>query len=139
MNESADTFAVKDSGQRTEFESGMVRDVEDGKVKYDLVLDGPMFERWAEHMTKGAAKYSDRNWMLARGPAELERFRRSAFRHFLQWFRGDRDEDHAAAVFFNLNGAEYVRQPMRREDRARLVGEIYFGIEPADGPEDGGF
>jgi hypothetical protein len=22
--------------------------------------------------------------------------------------RGDRDEDHAAGVFFNINGAEYV-------------------------------
>lgn len=130
MNESADSFVVKDSGARMEFDSGMVRDTEDGKVKYDLVLDGPMFERWAEHMTKGAAKYNDRNWMLARGPAELARFRRSAFRHFLQWFRGDNDEDHAAAVMFNINGAEYVKNGMRLQDIARLQATF---------PEDGGF
>ena len=106
MNE----FAIKDSGARMQFDSGMVRDITEGKVRYDLVLDGPMFERWAEHLTKGAQKYAPRNWMKAEGEAELARFRESAFRHFLQWFRGDTDEDHASAVFFNINGAEYVKR-----------------------------
>lgn len=103
------TFEVKDSGARASFDSGMVRDVTDDKVDYLLVLDGPMFERWAAHMTAGAKKYAKRNWMLANGEAEYERFRESALRHLLMWLRGDRDEDHAAAVIFNLNGAEYVR------------------------------
>lgn len=102
-------FTVKDSGKREEFTSGMVRDVTDGKVDYSLCLDGPMFERWAAHMTKGAAKYDARNWMKASGDPELDRFKQSAFRHFMQWMRGETDEDHAAAVFFNLNGAEYVK------------------------------
>jgi hypothetical protein len=102
-------FTVKDSGQRQEFASGMVRDVTEGKTDYSLVLDGPMFDRWAEHVTKGATKYDKRNWMKASGNAEYERFRESAFRHFLQWYRGETDEDHAAAVMFNINGAEYVK------------------------------
>jgi hypothetical protein len=102
-------FAVKDSGERQQFDSGMVRDVTDGKTDYALTLDGPMFERWAEHLTKGAQKYDKRNWMKAEGQAEYERFRESAFRHFLQWYRGAIDEDHAAAVVFNVNGAEYVK------------------------------
>jgi hypothetical protein len=101
-------FGIKDSGERKQFESGMVRDTEDAKVDYTLALDGPMFERYAAHLTKGAKKYDARNWMKASGEAELERFKRSALRHLLQWFRGDRDEDHAAAVWFNVNGAEYV-------------------------------
>lgn len=103
-------FQVKDSGKREEFASGMRRDTEDGKVNYLLVRDGPMYARWAEHMTKGAAKYGDRNWQLAATPGELERFRRSAARHFEQWLAGDRSEDHAAACYFNLNAAEYVRE-----------------------------
>lgn len=105
-----DEFEVKDSGVREEYPSGMVRDVANGtKNDPTLILDGPMLERWVEHLSKGAVKYSKRNWMLAAGEVEYERFRESAFRHFLQWMRGDRDEDHAAAVFFNVNGAEYVR------------------------------
>lgn len=104
------SFGIKDSGKRMEFESGMVRDVTEGKTRFDLVLDGPMFWRWAEHLTKGAEKYDARNWMKAAGLAEYERFRESAARHFFQWFSGDVDEDHAAAVFFNINGAEFVQE-----------------------------
>jgi hypothetical protein len=114
-------FAVKDSGERQEFASGMRRDVTTGKVDYTLTLDGPMFERWAAHLTKGAGKYAPRNWMLADGDDEYGRFRESAFRHFIAWFRGDTDEDHAAAAFFNVNGAEYVKARPReiaQENRA---------------------
>ena len=101
-------FVVKDSGARQHFASGMVRDVTTGKTDYGLALDGPMFLRWAVHLTKGAVKYAKRNWMKATGEEERERFRESALRHFLQWYAGETDEDHAAAVFFNINGAEYV-------------------------------
>ena len=100
-------YVVKDSGQRQEFERGMVRDISDGKTDYSLILDGPMFERWAAHLSKGAQKYDRRNWMMGKGDEVRERFRESAFRHFIQWWNGADDEDHAAAVFFNINGAEY--------------------------------
>lgn len=103
-------FIVKDSGERTQFASGMVRDTTTGKTDYTLVLDGPMLERWANHLTKGAVKYEARNWMKAEGQEELSRFRQSALRHFIQWLRGETDEDHAAAIFFNINGVEYVER-----------------------------
>lgn len=106
------SFEIKDSGERTQFESGMVRDTATDKIDYSLALDGPMFKRLAEHLTKGAKKYSKRNWMQASGQAELDRFRESALRHFLQWFNGETDEDHAAAVLFNINGAEFVKERM---------------------------
>jgi hypothetical protein len=102
-------FETLDSGQRMEFSSGMVRDTSDGKLNFLLLRDGPMLWRWAGLLTRGASKYAPRNWMLASGEEEYERFRESAARHFEQWLRGDDDEDHAAAVFFNINGAEYVR------------------------------
>jgi len=73
-----------------------------------------MIQRWAEHLTKEASKYPDfkpgvPNWMLAQGMEELVRFRKSAVRHFVQWLLGMDDEDHAAGVFFNINGYEYTR------------------------------
>jgi len=107
------SYTVKDSGQRESFAGGMVRDVTTGKVDYTLVLDGPMFERWAAHLTKGAAKYGKGNWLKAEGEAERQRFRESAFRHFMAWMRGDADEDHAAACVFNINGHEYVTDKLR--------------------------
>ncbi len=118
----ANEFQVKDSGERLEFDSGMVRDIEDNKADYTNLLHGPMLDRWALHLTKAKVKYPDNpdgtpNWTLAAGPKELARFRRSAFRHMLQWLRGDLDEDHAAAVYFNLNGAEYVKDIMAEDAR----------------------
>lgn len=116
-------FEVKDSGKRMEFDSGMVRDTPEGKVNFLRILDGPMLDRWAAHLEKGAVKYPDdpdgrANWLKANGPAELRRFQASALRHTLQWVRGDEDEDHAAAVMFNINGAEYVKERMRCESQS---------------------
>ena len=101
-------YTTKDSGERQQFDSGMVRDVTEGKTKWHLVASGPMLKRWAELMTRGAEKYDDDNWMKADSLVEFFRFRASAFRHFMQWWMGNRDEDHAAAVIFNINGAEYT-------------------------------
>ena len=108
-------FDIKDSGKRQTFASGMQRDTQEGKVLWHLVASGPMLQRWANHLTSGAVKYNEDNWMLANGKEEEARFKKSAFRHFMQWYNGDRDEDHGAAVFFNINGAEYVRTRMEQE------------------------
>lgn len=110
-------FIVKDSGERKIFASGMVRDTTDGKIEFWRAFVGPMLARFCDHVTKGAVKYPDvalgiPNWTRAQGPEELQRARDSAARHFYQWMRGDTDEDHAAAVWFNLDVAEYVKGRM---------------------------
>lgn len=106
---------LKDSGQRLEFASGMVRDIDNTKPAFDLIIpegipyEELMLTRWAELLRKGAIKYSRRNWEKADSDEELERAKASAFRHFMQWFAGETDEDHAAAVFFNINEVETIR------------------------------
>lgn len=106
-------WLTKDSGKRVAFDSGMVRDVQDDKPRYDL-LDMDLLTRWAELMARGASKYGENNWKKAEGQAELDRFKASALRHCIQWFREDRTEDHAAAVCFNLAGAEMVRTKLQK-------------------------
>jgi hypothetical protein len=106
-------FEIKDSGERKEFSGGMVRDTSEGKVNFLSVRFGPMLARWAGHLTKGREKYPDPapgvpNWTLAEGQEEYLRAKESAARHFEQWLDGSRDEDHASAVFFNINLAEYI-------------------------------
>lgn len=113
-----DRFTIKDEGKRELFASGMVREPNGDNVDYTRIIEGPMFDRWAEHLCKGAIKYPDvkpgiANWTLADGEAELVRFKISAFRHMRKWLRGDMDEDHAAAVFFNVNAAEFVKDKMK--------------------------
>lgn len=107
-------FVVKDSGVRQEYSTGMRRDTQEGKPRYDLVvpekMENDMLTRWAVHMTKGAVKYGDRNWELACTQEEADRFKSSAFRHFMQWVKGMTDEDHAAATYFNIQCYEYVME-----------------------------
>lgn len=106
---------LKDSGKRKIFSSGMVRDTAEDKPRFDLVIpegipfNEQMLTRWAELLRKGAVKYSERNWEKAEGIEELNHAKASAFRHFMQWFTGETDEDHAAAVFFNITEVETIR------------------------------
>jgi hypothetical protein len=107
------SFETKNSGVRAELANGMVRDSETDKTDYTLAFDGPLFERWVALLGRGAVKYQPRNWCRALGETDVakreitkDRFKRSAIRHMMQWLRGDRDEDHAAAVIFNMNGFE---------------------------------
>jgi dATP/dGTP diphosphohydrolase len=106
-------FVTKDSGERAQLAGGMVRDTTEGKEDWTLIFDGPLAKRWMELLGRGAIKYKKRNWMLALAAKSKkareetkERFKESAMRHHMQWFLGDRTEDHAAAVVFNLNGYE---------------------------------
>lgn len=117
------TFEVKDSGERQQFDSGMVRDTTTGKIEYDRLFDGVLADRYCEHLTKGAQKYPDArpgvpNWTLADGETELIRFRKSAARHFRQWLRGDSDEDHFSATVFNLNGYETTKAKLNATNKA---------------------
>ena len=112
-------YETKDSGEREEYDSGMRRDIQKGKANFSLCLaempySEQLLTRWAELMARGADKYGERNWELANSREELERFKSSAFRHFIQWLTGEDDEDHAAAVLFNINAAEYVKYKIKK-------------------------
>jgi len=111
-------FETKDSGQHETYDSGMVRDTEQGKPRFDLLLplDVPFpnqfLTRCAELLERGARKYGERNWEKGKGDKELARAISSAIRHLVQWASGETDEDHAAAVVFNLLQAETLKYRM---------------------------
>ncbi|HET6916699.1 MAG TPA: dATP/dGTP diphosphohydrolase domain-containing protein [Acidimicrobiales bacterium] len=122
--EQLSSFETKDSGERVDYPSGMRRDVDTGKPRYDLIPRF-MLKRLAELYARGAAKYGEDNYTLADSEEELKRFKASAFRHFIQWLDGERDEDHGAAVFFNIAAAEMTEQKVRaNEDLKLLMGVI---------------
>lgn len=104
-------YITKDSGERVEFDSGMRRDIQDGKPRYDLIPTF-MLKRLAELYARGSEKYGERNWQLANSEEELQRFRASAWRHFVQYMNGEVDEDHASAVFFNIIAIEYLKNKL---------------------------
>lgn len=120
-------FEVKDSGVREEYESGMRRDTQEGKPDYTLIHI-PFLTRLAIHLVKGAKKYGENNWKLANSPAELKRFKKSAIRHMIQWLSEEDDEDHMAAVCFNLMAAEYVKDRIKFEGEPQEDDTKYFTI-----------
>lgn len=96
----------------------MVRDTQDGKPRYGLMPRGPL-KRVAELYARGAVKYDARNWEKANSVVELERFRESAFRHLIQLLDGETDEDHGAAVVFNVFAIMWLEE--RLDPRAGEV------------------
>lgn len=97
---------TKTSGKKKQYKGGYQRDDDSEKLRYDLIpLE--LLTRLAGLYTRGAKLYGDSNWKLANDEKGYQRFRQSAWRHFIQWNNGEEDEDHAIACVFNIFGYEY--------------------------------
>lgn len=107
-------YVTKDSGERVSFDSGMVRDTQENKPRFDLLyIDGMPYElqpqtRHAALLARGAEKYGEKNYLLANSQEEYDRFKASAARHFAQFMSGETDEDHFAAIRFNIDMMLYL-------------------------------
>lgn len=99
-------FITKDSGKRVKFDSGFQRDVNTGKPRFDLIPP-ELLTRLAELYTRGAEKYDENNWRKAKSEKEINRFKESAWRHFVQWSSGEKDEDHAIGAIWNIVSYEW--------------------------------
>jgi hypothetical protein len=106
------SFETKDSGKHVEYVSGMRRDSDENKPRFDLLLaenvpfENQFLTRVADLLYRGSLKYTSRNWEQASSIGEVERMKASAFRHFVQYLSGDTSEDHASAAVVNLLMAE---------------------------------
>jgi hypothetical protein len=86
----------------------MRRDVQEGKPRFDLIYY-PMIKRLAGLMERGATKYGENNWQKANSVEELIRFKSSMMRHAFQfWNNENAEEDHGAAILFNLGAMMYL-------------------------------
>ena len=89
---------IKDSGERTEFSTGAVRDMKDGKGRFDLLPWYGIMEV-SKHCEEGAKKYGEHN--VDRG-IPLHSLMDSASRHLAKFIAGERDEDHLRAAAWNI-------------------------------------
>lgn len=90
--------SVVDSGQRQNFQTGSVRDTDEGKGMPHLIPPLAL-RRLAVHYQNGAKKYAKNNW---RKGQPISRFYDSAQRHLWSFAEGKTDEDHLAAVLWNV-------------------------------------
>lgn len=101
-------MVMKDSGDRTEFGTGAVRDMHIGKgdmasVPWEAIL------RLSVHYENGAKKYE--RWNFRKG-IPVSSFIDSACRHLAKYQCGLDDEDHLAAAAFNVLGAMLMENTM---------------------------
>lgn len=97
---------IKDSGDRTQFASGAVRDMHEGKgdmasIPWEAIL------RLSKHYEHGAQKYE--RWNYRKG-INLSSYIDSACRHLAKYQCGCDDEDHLSAAAFNILGAMLVEE-----------------------------
>lgn len=97
---------IKDSGDRTEFETGAKRDMHAGKGRMDLLPWYGIMEV-SKHCEEGALKYGEHN--VDKG-IPLHSLLDSAARHLAKYIVGMDDEDHLRAACWNLLWALNQRQ-----------------------------
>lgn len=108
---------LPDSGQRSEFVTGAVRDGSLGKGLPSLIP--PVAIRsLAKRFEDGATKYGRDNWQKG---IPLSRYVDAIFRHTLAAAEGEGDEDHLGAVLWNAAAWMYTAKMI---DEGRLPSEL---------------
>ena len=96
---------IKDSGERTEFSTGAVRDMKRGVGRMDLLPWYGIMEV-SKHCEEGAEKYGEHN--VDKG-IPLHSLCDSAARHLAKFIAGETDEDHLrAAGWFRLLAFNHI-------------------------------
>lgn len=115
---------IRDSGERTEFSTGAVRDMHTGKG--DMVsIPAESLLRLSRHYEQGAIKYTRFNF---RKGIPVSSFIDSAVRHLMKYECGCDDEDHLAAAAFNVLGAMLMENTMPdMQDLPLREGKKTFG------------
>lgn len=110
---------IKDSGERTEFETGAVRDMHSGKGRMDLMAWDALLEV-SKHCEEGAEKYGEHNWEKG---IPIHSFIDSAMRHLAKYAAGYDDEPHLRAACWNCLAAlqTEINNPKMQDIPSRLV------------------
>ena len=100
-------------GEIRQFDSGATRDTDNGKLDYEGFYHPLIIERYAKYMNKhrkqsdGNLRDSD-NWQKLFGEKHFDVCMKSAFRHFMDWWKQHRGlqgqdtlEDSICALIFN--------------------------------------
>lgn len=107
------------------FETGAVRDSENGKEDYTETISWTAFKRYAQYMTKCAEKYGTGNFKKG---INIDSYERSMIRHLQKYMENkyeqgtiETDSDHLSAMVFNIFGI------MHEEERVRKNGNKNTG------------
>ena len=94
------------SKKNRQFKTGAQRDISDGKTRMSLIPQEEL-KRVMKRYLDGAEKYGENNWMNG---MPLSVYYDCAHRHLEAWWNNRDDEDHAAAVVWNMLCAMWTEE-----------------------------
>ena len=109
---------LPDSGDRTNFNTGAVRDAMAGKGLPSCIPTSAL-RAVSKRFEDGAVKYGRDNWQKG---IPVSRYVDSIYRHLWAFMEGDVDEDHLSAVIWNAMG---LYDTMASMDNEALPSELY--------------
>lgn len=101
---------LPDSGERSEFKTGAVRDAMSGKGMPSLIPPDAL-RAVAKRFEDGATKYGRDNWKKG---IPLSRYVDSLYRHLWSYMEGCEEEDHGGAVIWNAMCLIQTREWIRK-------------------------
>jgi hypothetical protein len=104
------TNVLPDSGARTEYKTGAVRDASIGKG-FPHMIPSIAIKAMARRFEDGARKYSKNNWMKG---ISLSHYIDSLYRHAMAWAENDQTEDHGGAVLWNMATAIWTLDQIKK-------------------------
>jgi len=113
---------LPDSGSRTQFATGAVRDAQPGKGHF---MDIPpiALQKLARRFEDGAAKYGRLNWQKG---IPLSSFQNSLTRHTLAAAAGLTDEDHLGAILWNAAVWAWTEQEIEAGRLPKSLDDLPF-------------
>lgn len=95
---------LPDTGSRTTYATGAVRDASEGKGHFSSIPPGAL-RRIAKRFEDGAKKYGRYNFQKG---IPLTHYQDSLMRHTLAWAEGDQSEDHVGAILWNAAAMDWT-------------------------------
>ena len=101
----------------TTFQSGAIRDSQEGKVDFIETVSWTAFNRFARYMTGKKKKYGQGNFKKG---IPIDSYEKSLMRHIVKYLKNkheggndEPEEDHLAAIVFNTFGI--MHEELRQE------------------------
>jgi len=109
----------------TQFDTGAIRDSQEGKIDFVETISYTAFARYAHYMTGKKAKYGSGNFKKG---IPIESYEKSLMRHIHKYMvnkyeHGDleRDQDHLAAIVFNVFGIMHEEEMAKNNHAANTI------------------
>ena len=111
-----------------QFDTGAQRDTGDGKLRMSLVPQEEL-KRVMKRYLDGAEKYGENNWMQG---MPLSVYYDCAHRHMEAWWADKDDEDHAAAVVWNMLCAMWTETNLKGDVEKFKDGSVGTPVDALD-------